>query len=152
MVVPQGQDVIPRRPRGGASCKGVIPRRPRGDASLLGHNSTISWWCLILRIWIVKSWGLKWFGNLWVNVCHLCLTMKLHVDCYDIRFLYTSLPFCLLVCFVWFSLLRWSSISLMWADVRIPSSSNDGRDAVAWWILDKYQAHFGATPFGVLVV
>ena len=41
MVVPHGQDVIPRRPRGGASCKGVIPRRPRGDASLLGHNSTV---------------------------------------------------------------------------------------------------------------
>jgi len=39
-VVPQGQDVIPRRPHGGASCKGVIPRRPRGDALLLGHNST----------------------------------------------------------------------------------------------------------------
>ena len=53
MVVPQGQDVIPRRPRGGASCKGVIPRRPRGDASLLGHNSTVSWWCLIVRIRIV---------------------------------------------------------------------------------------------------
>jgi len=50
MVVPHGQDVIPRRPRGGASCKGVIPRRPRGDASLLGHNSTILWWCLIIRI------------------------------------------------------------------------------------------------------
>ncbi|QCD89911.1 hypothetical protein DEO72_LG4g863 [Vigna unguiculata] len=33
-------DVIPRRPRGGASCKGVIPRRPRGDAALLGRNST----------------------------------------------------------------------------------------------------------------
>jgi len=40
VVVPQGQDVIPRRPRGGASCKGVIPRRPRGDAALLGRNST----------------------------------------------------------------------------------------------------------------
>jgi len=39
VVVPQGHDVIPRRPHGGASCKGVIPRRPRGDASLLGHNS-----------------------------------------------------------------------------------------------------------------
>jgi len=39
-VVPQGQDVIPRQPRGGVSCKGVILRRPRGDASLLGRNST----------------------------------------------------------------------------------------------------------------
>ena len=48
-------DVIPRRPRGGASCKGIIPRRPRGDASLLGHNSTATWWCLIMRIRIVKS-------------------------------------------------------------------------------------------------
>ncbi|QCD78103.1 hypothetical protein DEO72_LG1g1732 [Vigna unguiculata] len=52
-------DVISRRPRGGASCKGVIPRRPRGDASLLGHNFIVSWWCLILCIRIVKSWGLK---------------------------------------------------------------------------------------------
>ena len=40
MVLPQGQDVISRRPRGGASCKDVIPRRPRGGASLLGRNST----------------------------------------------------------------------------------------------------------------
>jgi len=58
VVVPQGQGVIPRRPRGGASCKGVIPRRPRGDASLLGHNSTATWWCLDIRIRIVKSWSL----------------------------------------------------------------------------------------------
>jgi len=43
VVVPQGQDVIPQRPRGGASCMDVIPRRPRGDASLLGRNSTV-WW------------------------------------------------------------------------------------------------------------
>jgi len=59
MVVPQGQDVIPRRSRGDASYKGVILRRPRGDASLLGHNSTATWWCLDMRIRIVKSWGLK---------------------------------------------------------------------------------------------
>jgi len=35
VVVPQGQDVIPRRPCGGASCKGVILQRPHGDASLM---------------------------------------------------------------------------------------------------------------------
>ena len=57
VVVPQGQDVIPRRPHGGASCKGIIPRRPRGDASLLGCNSTATWWCLIMHIQIVRSWG-----------------------------------------------------------------------------------------------
>ena len=57
-MVPQGQDVISRRPRGGASCKGVIPQRPRGGASLLGRNSIVSWWCLIERIRIVKSWCL----------------------------------------------------------------------------------------------
>ncbi|QCD79842.1 hypothetical protein DEO72_LG2g161 [Vigna unguiculata] len=50
VVVPQGQDVISRRSRGGASCKDVIPRRPRGDASLLGRNSTVWWWCLIVCI------------------------------------------------------------------------------------------------------
>ena len=54
-MVPQGEDVIPRRPRGGASDKSVISRRPRGDASLLGLNSTVLWWCLIMRIRIVKS-------------------------------------------------------------------------------------------------
>jgi len=73
MVVPQHKDiipceyrgdVIPRRPCGGASHKGVISRRPRGDASLLGRNSTAWWWCLSLRIRIVKSWGLKGIGNL----------------------------------------------------------------------------------------
>ena len=147
MVVPQHKDVIPRKYRGGSSCKGVISRRPRGDASLLGRNSTTWWWCVILRIQIVKSWSLKWFGNLWVNVCYLCPTVKLHVDCYDVRFLYTSLPFRLLVCCVWFSLLRWSSISLMWADVRISSSGNEGRDTAAWWILDGNRAHFGAHSF-----
>jgi len=54
VVVPQGHDVIPRRCRGGASCKDVIPRRPRGDASLLGRNSIVWWWCLIVCIRIVK--------------------------------------------------------------------------------------------------
>jgi len=78
-----------------------------------------------------------------MNVCYLCLTLKLHVDCYDIRFLYTSLPFRLLVCCVWFPLLRWSSILLMWADVRIPSSGNVSRDAAAWW-LDGFWARYGA--------
>jgi len=52
VVVPQGQDVIPRRSRGGASCKDVIPRRPRGDASLLGRNFIVWWWCLIVCIQI----------------------------------------------------------------------------------------------------
>jgi len=97
-VVPQGQDVIPRRPRDGASCKDVIPRRPRGGASLLGVNSTISWWCLIFRIRIVKSRSVKWFGISCVDVCYLCLILKLHVECYDIRISFASLPFCLLVC------------------------------------------------------
>jgi len=59
---------------------------------------------------------------------------KLHVDCYNMKFLYTSLPFCLLVCCVWSSLLQWSSISLMWADVRTPDSGNDNMDVAAWWI------------------
>ena len=36
------------------------------------------------------------FGNLRVNVYYSCLTLRLHVDCSDIIFLYTSLP-CLLV-------------------------------------------------------
>ena len=54
MVVPQHKDVIPRRPRGGASCMDIIPRRPRGGASLLGRNSTVLWWCLIVCIRIVK--------------------------------------------------------------------------------------------------
>jgi len=30
--------------------------------------------------------------------------LKLHVDCDDIRFFYTCLPFRLLVCYVWFPL------------------------------------------------
>ena len=63
VVVPQGQGVIPRRPRGGASCKGIIPRRPRGDASFLGHNSIVTWWCLIKRIRIVNSWSLIYFDS-----------------------------------------------------------------------------------------
>jgi len=72
MVVPHSQDVIPRRPRGGASCKGVISRRPRGDASLLGHNST-------KRIRIVKSWCFYMVWYLICDVCYLCLNMKSYV-------------------------------------------------------------------------
>jgi len=64
VVVPQAHDVIPRRPRDGASCKGIILRRPRGDTSLPGRNSTISWWCVIERIRIVKFWCLIWFWGL----------------------------------------------------------------------------------------
>ena len=97
-MVPPGQDVIPRRPRGGASCKGVIPRRPRGDASLLGLNSIVLWWCLIMRIRIVKSWSLIYFDSFGHDACYLCLVLKLPVNCYKMRFLYTSLPFaCLYV-------------------------------------------------------
>jgi len=79
VVVPHGQDVIPRRPRGGASCKGVISQRPRGDVSLLGHNSTASWWCLIKRIRIVKSWCFYIVWYLICDVCYLCLNMKSYV-------------------------------------------------------------------------
>ena len=81
MVVPQGQDVIPRMPRSGASCKGVISRRPRGDTSLLGHNSTVSWWCLIKCIRIVKYWSFNWFGISCVVPQYLCLNMQLYVEC-----------------------------------------------------------------------
>jgi len=81
VVVPHGQDVIPRRPHGGASCKGVIPRRPRGYASLLRHNSTTTWWCLIERIRIVKSWFFIWFGTSYVDVCYVCLNMNWYVEC-----------------------------------------------------------------------
>jgi len=73
--VPQSQDVISRRPSGGASCKGVIPRRPRGDASLLGHNSTVTWWCLDMRIRMVKSWCFIWFSTSYVDVCYVCLNI-----------------------------------------------------------------------------
>ena len=97
VMVPRGQGVIPRRPRGGASCKSIIPRRPRGDASFLEHNSTATWWCLIMSIRIVKSWGiLDGFDNLCVNVGYSCLTLRLYVDSHDIGFLCTNLP-CLLV-------------------------------------------------------
>jgi len=76
VVVPQGHDAIPQRPRGGASCTDVIPRRPRGGASLLGHNSMVSWWCLVVRIRMVKSKSLNCFGNSRVDVYCLCLIVK----------------------------------------------------------------------------
>ena len=98
MVVPQGQDVIPRRPRGGASCKGVISRRPRGDATLLGLNSIVLCWCLIMRICITGSCSFEWFGISCVVSHHLCLTIWLNDEYYDVRMLCTSLPFRL---FVW---------------------------------------------------
>jgi len=87
-----------------------------------------------LRIWIVKFWCLICFGTSGVDACYLCLALRLHVDCYNMRFLYTSLPFCLLECCVWSSLLQWSSILLMWAEVRTLGSGIDNRDVAAWWI------------------
>ena len=106
MVVPQGQDVIPRRSRGDASCKDVIPRRPRGDASLLGSSSTVWWWCLIICIRIVKSKSLKWFGYIMCGYLLIMFGLNLPVECYNIMICYTSLPFRLLVCCVWLSPLR----------------------------------------------
>jgi len=60
--------------------------------------------------------------------------LNLPAECYNIRICYTSLPFRLLVCCVWLSPLRWSSILLMWADVWTIGSGNDSRDATAWWL------------------
>ena len=47
---------------------------------------------------------------------------------------FASLPFCLLVCYVWTLPLRWSSTLLVWAYARTPGSCNDNGDAAAWWI------------------
>jgi len=60
--------------------------------------------------------------------------LRLHVDYDDIRFFYSSLPCCLLVCCVWSSLLRWSSTLLMWADARTPGSGEGNRNAATRWI------------------
>ena len=135
MVVPQGQDVIPRRPRGGASCKGVISRRPRGDASLLGLNSTVLWWCLIMRIQIVRSCS---FEGL---VCHVWL-LSIYAWLYDwmmiimmYEFCAPAYPFaCLYGCVCGFPPLQWSSTLLMWEDVRTRGSGNGNGDATAWWL------------------
>jgi len=133
-VVPQGQDVIPRRPRGGASCKGVIPRRPRGDASLLGHNSIVSWWCLNKGNRIVYYWSSNWFGISCLFSQYLWLNMEMYVECTMwILFFFTSLPFTCLYDCVWFPFLQWPSTSLIWADVRTSSNGNNNRDAAVWW-------------------
>jgi len=152
VVVPQGQDVIPRRSRGDASCKDVIPRRPRGDASLLGSSSTVWWWCLIICIRIVKSKSLKWFGYIMCGYLLIMFGLNLPVECYNIMICYTSLPFRLLVCCVWLSPLRWSSILLMWADVRTPGSGNDSRDAAAWWLWTGIELTMGSAAEGVYLV
>jgi len=47
---------------------------------------------------------------------------------------FASLPFCLLVCYVWTLPLRWSSTLLIWADVRTPGGGDGNRDAAAWRI------------------
>ena len=134
VVVPQGQGVIPWRPRGGASCKGVIPRRPRGDASLLGHNSTATWWCLDMRIRIVKSWSLIPVFD--ISDVMLVIYVWPETACWLwwYKILYSSLPCCSLVCCVWSSLLPWSSTLLMWADVRTPGCGDGNRNAAAWWM------------------
>jgi len=130
----------------------IIPWRPRGGASLLGRNSTVLWWCLIVRIRIVKSKSLKWFGYI---MCGYLLIMfvilNLPAECYNIRVCYTSLPFCLFVCCVWLSPLRWSSILLMWADVRTPGSGNDSRDVAAWWLWTGIRLTMGLAAEGVLL-
>jgi len=80
------------------------------------------------------------------------LVLNLPAECYNIRICYTSLPFLLLVCCVWLSPLRWSSILLMWADVRTLGSGNDSRDAAAWWLWTGIELIVGPAAEGVYLV
>jgi len=49
-------------------------------------------------------------------------------------FFMIAYPFACFMIFMWFLPLQWSSIWLMWADVRNPGSGMDNRDVPAWWI------------------
>ena len=51
-----------------------------------------------------------------------------------------------------FSPLRWSSILLMWADVRTLGSGNDNRDATTWWLWMGLGLTMESTTEGVLLV
>jgi len=67
----------------------------------------------------------------YVGVCYVCLNANgMSSAWYDDFF--ASLPFCLLVCYVWTLPLRWSSTLLMWADVRTPGIGDGNRDVAAW--------------------
>ena len=83
-------------------------------------------------------------GNPCVNVCYSCLTLRLHVDYCDIRFLYSSLP-CLRV---WLSCIWFFSY---WDDNRFYWCEHMGEPLAVVMIgmlqldgLDEYWAHFGA--------
>jgi len=149
VVVPQGQGVIPRRPRGGASCKGIIPRRPRGDASLLGHNSTATWWCLIMRIRIVKSWGLICFDSsgvmlviydwlwdyMWTVIIWNSFTLAYPFAC---LYVVCGLLYCNDHQFYWCEQM-WGPLAVIWI---IGMRQLDG------W--DEYWAHYGAHHWRIL--
>ena len=86
-----------------------------------------------VHIRIVKSYVLIWMSTSHVGVCFVCLNVNgMLYAWYDD--LFASLPFYLLVCYVWTLPLRWSSTLLMWADVRTPGNGDGNRDAIAWRI------------------
>jgi len=61
---------------------------------------------------------------------------KVHVECHDIRISFISLPFaCLIVMCVVFLLCDDHQSLLMWADVRIPRSGNNNRNATTDGVL-----------------
>jgi len=68
------------------------------------------------------------------------------VFCVPVWWLFASLPFCLLVCYVWSLPLQWSPTSLMWADVRTLGSGDGNRDAAAWGIGQVLGPPWGPLP------
>ena len=145
-MVPQGQDIIPRRPCGGTSCKGIILRRPHGDASLLGRNSTVSWWCLIECIQIVKFWCLIWF---WCLVC-LPFMPEYEIVCwvYDLRTF--SLAYPLLICMIVYGFFLCDDhqpcwCEQMWEPLAVVIIEMLRFDDT----LGAYQAHYGGLSIGV---
>jgi len=80
-----------------------------------------------------------WVSGTYVWMWMVCLSVW-----YDDFF--ASLPFCLLVCYVWTLLLRWSSTLLMWADVRTPGGGDGNGDVVAWRIGQVLDPLWGPLP------
>jgi len=80
-----------------------------------------------------------------VGVCYVCLNVNGMLSVWYDDF-FASLPFCLLVCYVWTLPLRWSSTLLMWAYVRTPGGGDGNGDAAAWRIGQVLDPLWGPLP------
>jgi len=117
---------------------------------MLGRNFTTIWWCLRYIYPDSQVLGLIWMSTSHVGVCYVCLNVNGMLSVWYDNF-FASLPFCLLVCYVWTLPLRWSSTLLMWADVRTLGIGDGNRNVAAWRTRQVLGPLWGPLPTDSLI-